>query len=152
MTRNSYYYVLTLVIPTIALLGATAFTFVLPTDEGEKVILGATLITALYVLLKQVTTLLPEESNDVPHLAFALEAGFIMAVISLLEGVCVQTMRIVAKDLFEMPAHFVSKDVLDVFRQTPKPSKSWQSSSQADYQRTSPKIWIVLSLSKRRHA
>jgi hypothetical protein len=133
VTRNSYYYVLTLVIPTITLLGATAFTFVLPTDEGEKIILGATLLTALYVLLKQVTTLLPEESNEVPHLAVALEAGFILAAISLLEGVCVQTMRILAKDFFDAPTTFVSSDVLGTCGQISMPSAPWQTSSQTDY-------------------
>ena len=103
VVRNNYYYVMTLLVPAIVVLGLSALTFLLPSDDGEKIILGATILTAADVLKRQVMTLIPHvDSENVPHLVIALEAGFVLSAISVAEAVCIQTARIITPDL---PGH-----------------------------------------------
>ena len=100
LSRNGYYYVITLITPTVVLQAASALTFLLPTDRGEKVVLGATLITAVFVLQDNVNKMLPQaQQSDTPHLVVALQVGFILAAVSLVEGVILQTLRIIAPEL-----------------------------------------------------
>jgi hypothetical protein len=71
-----------------------------PSDEGEKAILGATLMLAVYILLSQVNMLIPQfDAPQVPHIVVAIEAGFFLTAISLAESVLVHTLRIVTADL-----------------------------------------------------
>jgi archaellin len=100
LSRNSYYYLITLIMPTVVLQVAAGMTFLLPSDKGEKVVLGATLVTVVYILEDEVNRLLPPPDADrVPHIVLALQVGFILTAISLVEGVCVQTLRVLAPEL-----------------------------------------------------
>lgn len=97
MHRNSYYYKMTLIYPTLILQLSVACTFLLPSDRGEKITLAATLVIAVYVLQTQMSNLLPQfSSDDTPMVVTAFLVGFALTVLALLESVLIQTVRIYA--------------------------------------------------------
>ena len=98
--RSSSYYITNIIVPTIILQAVGALTFFLPSDESEKILLGATLILAMYVMQQVLSNLIPQFSNGGnPHIIEATMAGFWMLAFSLFESVIVQTMRIVGPDI-----------------------------------------------------
>ena len=63
--RRSMYYVFNLVMPCVLISGITVLGFVLPSDSGEKVSLGITVLLSLTVFLLLIAESMPP-SNDVP--------------------------------------------------------------------------------------
>ncbi len=63
--RRSMYYVFNLVMPCVLISGITVLGFVLPSDSGEKVSLGITVLLSLTVFLLLIAESMPP-SSDVP--------------------------------------------------------------------------------------
>ena len=84
-----------------------ALTLMLPSDEGENILLAATPILAMYVMQQVLAGLIPQfRTNEQPNLVTALMAGFWLLAFSHIECILVQTMRIVAPDLVDLLPRF----------------------------------------------
>ena len=71
--RLSLYYVFNLVMPCMLISGITVLGFVLPSDSGEKVSLGITVLLSLTVFLLLIAESMPP-SGDVPVIGKVIRA------------------------------------------------------------------------------
>ena len=70
--RKPYYYVLTIIVPTMVLAMLSAFTFLVPIDSGEKLSLGISILLAFSVLVLIVSEVTPQTSEGAPVIGMGI--------------------------------------------------------------------------------
>ena len=66
LRRKPYYYLLTIIVPTMVLALLSALTFLVPIDSGEKLSLGISILLAFSVLVLIVSEITPQTSHNAP--------------------------------------------------------------------------------------
>ncbi|XP_072023690.1 neuronal acetylcholine receptor subunit alpha-9-like isoform X1 [Amphiura filiformis] len=88
LRRLSMYYVFNLVMPCVLISGITVLGFVLPSDSGEKVSLGITVLLSLTVFLLLIAESMPP-SSDVPVIGQYYAGTMLLVSISIMLTVIV---------------------------------------------------------------
>lgn len=119
LQRNSLYYKITLVFPSILLQVLMLFVFLLPRGSVLKITLSASLVLTMYVLQKDSTRTLPSfNDSKYPRIIIGLCAGMILGAVTLVTSVLSVT---ISQLEISPPKLFQSNTV------TPKPDSSSQS-------------------------
>lgn len=64
--RRNLYYVCNLIIPCIVIVAMATFVFILPSESGEKISMGITVLLSLCVFLLMVSEKMPATSETLP--------------------------------------------------------------------------------------
>ncbi|KAH9424827.1 Neurotransmitter-gated ion-channel transmembrane region [Dermatophagoides pteronyssinus] len=89
LRRKTLFYTVNLILPTVLISFLCILVFYLPSEAGEKVTLGISILLALVVFLLLVSKILPPTSLALPLIAKYLLFTFIMNCISILATVIV---------------------------------------------------------------
>ncbi|KAH9497353.1 Neurotransmitter-gated ion-channel transmembrane region, variant 2 [Dermatophagoides farinae] len=89
LRRKTLFYTVNLILPTVLISFLSILVFYLPSEAGEKVTLGISILLALVVFLLLISKILPPTSLALPLIAKYLLFAFIMNCISILATVIV---------------------------------------------------------------
>lgn len=94
MRRQPKYYVMNIVIPCVTLSFLSIFVFILPTESGEKVSFGITVLLSFSIILLMVNDITPRGGKTMPifcKISLSLSTSYIIMMLSQLPVVASRT-------------------------------------------------------------
>ena len=81
LKRKSVYYVMNIIIPTAVLALLSSLTFIVPTESGEKLSVGVTILLAFSVFGLILSDNTPQTSNNPPALGEHFDCWFLILLL-----------------------------------------------------------------------
>jgi len=106
LKRKSLFYIIYLIIPSVAITFLAVFTFVLPSDSGEKMTLVISCLLSLTVFILLLLKIVPPTSMNIPLINKFLMFMMVLNTISVLASVVVLNIHYRTPNTHVMPVKF----------------------------------------------